>query len=128
MPKRLTPELKQKLNNLHNATAENLIDELGDLRKRQKALKEEEELIKTVLEPKLKSAKEFNPNTDIIRGQKFDLQVIKTTVSRFNQEKAKEFLTPEQIEQCYVTSEMTQYRTHRRDEPTEEHPAEQVAP
>lgn len=120
MSKRLTEDLKAKLAAMHNATPDFLTDELGNVRAKQKVLKDEEDLIKTVLTTKLETMekdKKFFPSQDAIKGSKYILQVIKTTVARFSQDKAKEFLTPEQFEQCFVSSPMTQYRCKRLDEP-----------
>jgi hypothetical protein len=125
MAKRLTTELKEKLKNLHNQSAENLIDELGDLRARSKALKEEEDLIKTVLEPKLKAAKEFNPNQDLISGRRYNLAVIKTFQTRLDTEAVRKVLTEDQLKECEKTIPITQYRTTKKDDPqTEPHPVE----
>jgi len=122
MAKRITDDLKAKLASMHNATPNFLCDELGIVRAKMKSLKDEEDLIKTVLSAKLanmENDKKFFPAQDAIKGDRYILQVIKTSVARFSQELAKKFLTEEQAAECYVTSEMTQYRVKLVDEPEE---------
>lgn len=122
MTKRITDELKAKLAAMHNATPSFLCDELGIVRAKMKMLKDEEDLVKTVLSAKLANMekdKKFFPDQDAIKGEKYILQVIKTSVARFSQELAKKFLTEEQVAECYVTSDMTQYRVKLVDEPEE---------
>lgn len=112
MAKRLTPVLKEKLQRFHNQGSAELIDELGTLRAREKALKDEMDLVKTVLNSKLEEeAKTVDFSAVALQGSRYTLQVIKTVRSTFSGERAREFLTPEQIEACTSTTEVTQYRT-----------------
>jgi hypothetical protein len=112
MAKRLTPVLKDKLHRFHNMGPKELIDELGTLRAREKALKDEEDLVKTVLTSKLESEPETVDFSKVaLAGTRYTLQVIKTIRATFSGEKAKQFLTDEQIEACTVKTEVTQYRT-----------------
>lgn len=122
MAKRLTPVLKEKLQRFHNQGASELIDELGVLRAREKALKDEMDLVKTVLNTKLEQeAKEKSVDFSAVAfaGKRYTLQVIKTVRSTFSGEKAREFLTPEQIEACTSSTEVTQYRTTLIDDAKE---------
>jgi len=115
--KRLTPELKEHLARLHNYTPALLIDELGVIRSKTKALKEDEELIKQVLDSKLQDDTQLDVDKDALSGKNYILQIIKTSRATFSQEKAKTFLTPEQFEQCFTSSPVTQYRVTRKDTP-----------
>lgn len=119
MPK-MTPEIKAKLARWHNMTPEFIADELGSTRDKIKDLKQDEELLKTVLESKVPNIPEFNIHTDAIAGESHILSYTIFKTSRFSQEKAKEFLTEEQWNQCFNVSEVKQVRTTARKKQDEE--------
>lgn len=110
---KMTKETLERLRKLQKMSANELTDELGEYRQQKKEAETEEGLIKTVLKTKLKDVN-INLAEQVLEGKKYELNVSTTSRRSLNAEKVKQFLTEEQLEQCYNTTEVTTYRTMKK--------------